>query len=464
VTEATTQAPQDGSAAPQAGAGGGLARRALSASAIEVSTYGVAQVIRLASSMILTRILFPEAFGIMAMLSVVLYGLHMLSDVGILQAVIQSERGEEPAFLHTAFTMQVMRGVGLWLTACLITWPIALLFKEPQLHWIIPAGALGSVLYGFTSMRLCLLRREMRPLPIAILELTSQVLGTAATVFAAHVLRLGVAALVVGTLANSIIHTAGSHLLRHPHRDRFAIEPRARHEILNFGRWIFASSAVTLIAGRGDQIMLGRLLGAVNLGFYNIALTLAEAPEALAQRVIGGVFYPLYARIYNERPEDLPRAYYRSRLAFDAALQTSLGGLFALAPWIIDLLYDDRYQAAYPMLQVLALRTAFGLMAVPCETCLTARGLSVYGFRRNLFVAVSVLVFLPLGNWIAGAQGVLWGTALSRVAALVALWPAARAYGILRLERELLVPVFLALGYGLGTGCLWLLRAWTPWG
>jgi O-antigen/teichoic acid export membrane protein len=472
VSEATTEAPEEGQPAPESGQaapprvseGGGLARRALSASAVEVTTYGLAQIIRLGSSMILTRILFPEAFGIMAMLSVVLYGLHMLSDVGILQAVIQSERGEEPAYLHTAFTMQAIRGVGLWLLACLLAWPTALLFNESQLIWIIPIGALGSVLYGLTSMRLCLLRRAMRPLPIAIIELTAQVLGTAATVFAAYVLELGVAALVVGTLANSIVHTAGSHLLRHPHRDRFAIEPRARHEILHFGRWIFASSAVTFVAGRGDQVVLGRLLGAVNLGFYNIALTLAEAPEMLAQRVIGGVLYPLYARIHNERPHDLARAYYRSRLAFDAVLQTSLGGLYALAPWIIDLLYDDRYQAAYPMLQILALRTGFGLMAVPCETALTARGLSVYGFRRNLFVAVSVLLFLPIGHWIAGVEGVLWGSALSRIAALVALWPAARAYGILRIERELLVPVFLGMGYLLGTGCLWLLRAWTPWG
>jgi O-antigen/teichoic acid export membrane protein len=459
VSEASTPAaPSDSPPAAPAGVlDGGLARRALSASAIEVTTYGLAQVIRLGSSMILTRVLFPEAFGIMAMLSVVLYGLYMLSDVGILQAVIRSERGEDPAFLHTAFSMQAIRGLVLWLMACVLAYPMSLMFKEPSLVWIIPSGSFGTAIYGVTSMRIPLLRREVKPLSIAIIELSSQVLGTIATVFAAVVLKMGVAALVVGTLANAVVHTSGSHLLRHPHRDRFAMEPRARQEILNFGRWIFASSAVTFVAGRGDQVVLGRLLGAVNLGFYNIALTLAEAPELLAQRVIGGVFYPLYSRIHNERPQDMQSAYYRSRLAFDALLHTSLGGLYALAPWIIDLLYDDRYQAAYPMLQILALRTAFSLMAVPCETCLTAQGLSVYGFRRNLFVAVSVVVFLPIGHWLAGPPGVLWGSALSRIAALVALWPAARAYGILRLERELLVPVFLVLGYLIGTGCLWVL-------
>jgi O-antigen/teichoic acid export membrane protein len=304
----------------------------------------------------------------------------------------------------------------------------------------------------------CLMRRHLRPLPIAILELSAQVSGMLATVIAAHFFHLGVSALVVGTLTNSFVHTGGSYLIPHPHKDRFGIEPQAKQEIFNFGRWIFLSSAVTFFAGRGDQFVLGRLLGAANLGLYNIALTLAEAPEALGTRVIGGVLYPLYARIYNERPDELPRAYYRSRLGFDALSHTALGGLYALAPFIIGVLYDERYKEAYTMLQILALRTAFSLMAVPCETCLTARGLSVYGFRRNSFVAVSVLVFLPIGHHFWGTSGVLWATAVSRIAALVALWPAARAHGILRLERELLVPVFLGFGYVLGTGLMWVLR------
>jgi O-antigen/teichoic acid export membrane protein len=443
---------------------GGLARRALSASAIEVTTYGLAQIIRLGSSLILTRILFPEAFGIMTMLSVVLYGLHMLSDVGIMQAVVRSEHGAEPKFLHTAFTMQAMRGVGLWGIASLLAWPISYFFHEPQLMWLLPLGALGSVLYGLSSMKLCLMRREVNPLPIALNELASQVLGVVATVCFAYYLELGVLSLVLGTLVNSVIHTLGSHLVRHPHKDRFGVDPAARKEILQFGQWIFASSAVTLVAGRGDQFLLGNLLGATNLGLYNLALTLADAPDALAQRVVGGVLYPLYAKIFNERPGDLPSAYFRSRLAFDSLVHTALGGLYAVAPWLIKVLYDPRYEAAYPMLQILALRTALGLMATPCETALTARGLSVYGFRRNLFVALGVVAFLPLGYWLAGAQGVLWGTVLSRFAGLLAVWPAAREHGILRLWRELLVVAFLGAGYLLGAGFLWLLQVLTPWG
>src|SRR5262245_60330970 len=192
--------------------------------------------------MIWTRILFPEAFGIMAMLSLLLFGLHMLSDVGIAQAVIQNERGDEPAFLHTAFTLQALRGVGLWCVAALLAWPMSLLFHERALLWIVPTGALGSLLYGVTSMRHSLMRRHIRPLPIAIIEISAQLGAMLTTVVAAKYFGLGVSALVLGTLANSVIHTGGSYLIPHPHRDRFGIEPRAKQEIFTFGRWIFLAS------------------------------------------------------------------------------------------------------------------------------------------------------------------------------------------------------------------------------
>ena len=69
----------------------------------------------LASNLILTRLLFPEAFGLMALGSVVLVGLQMFSDAGIGPSIAQSPRGDDPEFLDTAWTAQVLRGVILWL-------------------------------------------------------------------------------------------------------------------------------------------------------------------------------------------------------------------------------------------------------------------------------------------------------------------------------------------------------------
>jgi O-antigen/teichoic acid export membrane protein len=333
--------------------------------------------------------------------------------------------------------------------ASLLAWPVSALFREPALLYMIPVGSASTLIQGLGSMRFLLLRRHLRVAPIVVLDVGTQIVGIAVSITLAWA-GMGVWALVVGTLVSAGTHTAFTFFLPGTHRDRFRVDPAARHEVLHFGRWIFASSAVTFAAGRGDQFVLGRLLGAASLGVYNIALALAELPDALLGRLIEGVLYPLYSRVHNERPADLPRIYYRSRLVLDACVHTGLGALVALSPWIIQLLYDRRYQGAAPMLQIVALRTSLTVLASPCENVLFSSGFSMYAFRRNLAVAIVTFIAMPIGHLVAGATGLLWGTTLARVAALVVLWPAAHRIGCWRLHRELLFLPLLGLGYGVG--------------
>lgn len=437
-------------------AGERLSRVIATSAVVEATGFGTAQLIRLVSNLILTRILFPSAFGLMAMLSLILYGLVMLSDVGLQQAVIRSPRGDDPEYLDTAWTIQALRGVMLWIASCAVAWPISVLFRERVLLAIIPVGAAVTLLNGLASTRILTLRRRLRPLPIVVLELCAQVAGVVGMIALARG-GLGVWALVAGTIITAVIHTGFSYALPGTHRERFRIDRSCRDEISGFGRWIFASSAMTFVAGRGDQFIVGRALGTASLGLYNIGLNLAELPDALVNRLTGSVLFPLYARLLNERRREFTKAYYLSRAVFDTLVHAGLGGIAALAPWIIHVMYDARYQGAAAMLRLLAVRCSIGLWATPCEVALVAMGLSKYGFRRNLFVAVATMVCMPVGAAVGGPTGLIWGSAVARVAGIAALWPAAREQGVLHLGRELLVPAMLAAGFGLGTGLLWIL-------
>ena len=98
--------------------GSSLTARALRSALFTLGGFGSAQLIRLASNLILTRLLFPEAFGMMALTMVFLQGLQMFSDVGVAPAIQQSKRGDDADFLDTAWTIQVVRGLCLWLAAC----------------------------------------------------------------------------------------------------------------------------------------------------------------------------------------------------------------------------------------------------------------------------------------------------------------------------------------------------------
>ncbi|HZJ69863.1 MAG TPA: oligosaccharide flippase family protein, partial [Planctomycetota bacterium] len=93
-----------------------------------ILAHGGSQLLRFASNIVLARLLFPEAFGLMAIVNALLQGLHLFSDIGIGPSIIQNARGNDPAFLNTAWTVQVVRGTVLWLVACAIALPAAIFY------------------------------------------------------------------------------------------------------------------------------------------------------------------------------------------------------------------------------------------------------------------------------------------------------------------------------------------------
>src|SRR5436190_19575910 len=132
-------------------AGESLRGRAIKSSVWMMIGWALGQVIRFGGNLILSRLLFPELFGLMALVNVFFQGLQMFSDVGIGPAIIQNKKGDEPRFVNTAWTIQCARGFVLTLVGCLLAWPIAKFYREPRLVWLFPLVAANAALAGFNS-------------------------------------------------------------------------------------------------------------------------------------------------------------------------------------------------------------------------------------------------------------------------------------------------------------------------
>ncbi len=83
--------------------------------------FGTFQVLRFGFNLVLTRLLLPEVFGLMALVDLFIIGLHMFSDVGLGLSIVRSQRGDDPHYLNGAWSLQVVRGFCLWLGAA--PWP-----------------------------------------------------------------------------------------------------------------------------------------------------------------------------------------------------------------------------------------------------------------------------------------------------------------------------------------------------
>jgi O-antigen/teichoic acid export membrane protein len=421
----------------------------LRGSMFEIVGYGTQQVLRLASNLVLTRVLFPAAFGTASIVIVILTGLVMLSDIAVQSCVIQSPRGDEPSFLNTAFTVQAGRGALVAVIMVLLAKPASWFYRQPELEHLIQFGAVQLVLNGLHSTSVVTLRRKLRLGWVNGLDLFQTVVAFPITFLLARVFP-GAWALVGGMVIASALYTIATHLLPIGYRNRFHWDKTALAELSRFGRWVFGSSAVGFFGGQADRILMGRFLGAAWLGIYSVAANLSDAVGVVVGRLVNGVMFPVLSEAARAPGADIAKLYDGVRRRLDVVSMTTTGFLAGTGAWIVHLLWDDRYAAAGWILQILCVRVAITAILGPSETCLFALGQTRYGFQRAVTRLVAAALFMPVGWFAGGVQGVIWGTVATEAATAFAIWPAAKRFGVLRLRRELQAVALFALAFALG--------------
>ena len=125
-------------------AGSGVRLELLESTAIRatfwtVMEYGCSVILRVVNSLVLTRLLVPEYFGLMALVMTLVVGVGLMSDFGLGPSVIRSPQGDDPNLLNTVWTLQVVRGFIILAVLRLLTWPMARIYREPRLLSLLPA-------------------------------------------------------------------------------------------------------------------------------------------------------------------------------------------------------------------------------------------------------------------------------------------------------------------------------------
>ena len=389
-----------------------MARIVRSASWIMVG-YGMSQALRLASNLILTRLLFPEAFGLMALVTMVTIGLSLFSDLGIRPAISQSKRGDDPDFLNTAWTFQVIRGFVLFGLTWVLAAPLAAFYNEPLLASYLPVAGLSLVFFGFQPTRVATAQRHLALGRVTALDLASQVIGLSVMITLAWATR-SVFALVIGGVFQALVLLALNHLFLPGERNRFRWDMTAVRELFGFGKWIFLSTAFFFFTTQGDKAVLGKFLSLELLGIYNIGYFLASFPIALGIHVAHRMLIP----VYRERPpgESADNFLKLARMRHVASFGlTSMMFVMALAgPWLVEFLYDDRYTLAGGILVLMSIVKMIQGVGVTYDNAALAAGDSRQFFVFNASRAVLQMTFLIAGvSWFGLIGGILgFGLAL----------------------------------------------------
>ena len=360
-----------------------------------IAGYGASQILRFGNNLILARLLIPDLFGLMALVNVFIIGLHLFSDIGIGQSIIQNKRGDDPVFLNTAWTMQAIRGVVLWIGSLLIAYPISVLYNEPQLKLLIPVVALGTVVSGFNSTSMYTLSRQIALGKLAAFELGGQIVGLVVTIIWAWFDR-SVWALVSGGLVSSVVQLAWSHRLVPEYSDRFAWDKEAAKSIFSFGKWIFLGTLLTFFATQSDRLILGKLVPFRLLGVYGIAFGLADIPRQVILALSGKVIFPAFAKMV-----DLPRETFRAkilknRLPLLLALAVGLTFLISFGDIVIKFLYKPSFHDAAWMMPIIAMGIWHTSLYCTVSPALLAVGKPIYNAQGFFFTFLTITIGLPL--------------------------------------------------------------------
>lgn len=410
------------------------------------------QGLRFASNLILTRLLFPEYFGLMALVSVFMQGLDMVSDVGIGLSVVQDKRGAEPRFLNTAWSIQVLRGWMVYVAALALTWPVAHFYGKPELYYLLPVAAIGTAIGGFNSINLHLLSRRVALGRIAALNIGSQVLTIGVTIALAWLFR-SVWALVFGSLAGYAIKCAFSFVLCPGPPNRFAWDPEIARSLVRFGKWILISSLLGFVVSRFDSLSLGAYMTATVFGVYTIASNLAIVGIGVLNNLASRVLFPIYSRLAEMGTEHLRQRTFRVRGALILLSVPAYCLLSVFGQQVIDLLYPVEYTEAGWMLRILA----FGAVGTAVSCTIGPVLLAVGDSFRFMLVLVSKTVVLvacmAVGNVYYGAAGAIVGFALSDYLMYPILAISVRKYGVW-------LPALDLAGFAAGAVCAALGYYW----
>ena len=414
--------------------------------------HGLAQLLRLGSNLILTRLLAPELYGVMAVGYVVMTGLAMFMDIGLNSGAIRSTRGDEPSFLNVGWVVQIARGVlitvgGLATAAALkasagVGWlPAHSVYTDPRVPLLVAVISVSGLITGFESTKAWWARRHLSLGILTKVEVISQLATTAFVLLWASISPT-IWALAGGAIFGAAVQTALSHAMLPGPPNRFEWNPAYFREIVHFGKWVFLSSSFTFLLANGDRLLLGGMLDGKAMGYYTIALLLTGAIQSALGRVVGYAVLPALSEVFRDRPADLRKTLYRIRRPIDLVCLLASGSLVIMGEPIVKLLYDPRYQPAGWMLSVLAV-TLVATRLDAFDQALIAMGRVKLLSLLNGIRLVTSYCLIPAGYLLQGIHGAIIAVAVAALVNALSVLAMQHRLGLLEPKRELMaLPIF----------------------
>jgi PST family polysaccharide transporter len=363
---------------------------------------------------VLSRQLEPQAFGLVALASVVIDFARRAVDGGFAEAVVQ--RGEvDQEHLDTAFWTGFVTGTVLAALLVALAGPIAGAFGEPELAPVLRWLSLGFVVRGLSSTQQALLVRSLRFRQLATRTLVAE-LAAGSVAISLALTGWGVWALVGQSLAAGVFGVVTLWSVA-SWRPGLAFRWSHFRELSLFGANIVGFKLLNVLMQRADSFLIGSFLGTVALGYYSVAIRIFHAISKILTGVMNAVAFPVFSRLQDDR-ERMRRAFYEATQLTSLVTLPAFLGLAAIAPDAIPFAFGEQWGPSVPVMRVLA---AVGIL----QTLTQFNGSVIKAVGKPSW-RLGIAVLQTVGTWLAVLAAVRSGitaVALASVAVGIALYP-----------------------------------------
>ncbi|MEM9562781.1 MAG: lipopolysaccharide biosynthesis protein [Actinomycetota bacterium] len=363
------------------------------------------QVTRIMATIALARLLTPEIFGIVALVTVVTgFFERVLGDTGTSAAIVR-EKELTQKLASSVFWFNVSLGTTTTTLFVVLGPLIARALGEADATPYVRALGFTALINSFSYVQQSMLRRQGRFRPLAVSVYTN-VAATSAISIALAAAGWEVWALIVGTLAGSVLGVAmiwqasgwrpGLHFKR---ADLMLIS--------NFSANISAYNFFGYFVNSGDRLIVGRLIGAEALGYYGMSNRLMRYPVQSGIRPFKEVVLPMLSKLQDDHPA-LGRVYIRSLSALFFVVMPTTVSISVLADPLVRGLLGDQWIPAIPIVSIIAIVATLQALTVTTGSLFAVAGRTDLWLRWGVFsAAVTMACYFAGSFW--GVEGVAWG-------------------------------------------------------
>lgn len=393
------------------------------------------QAVSIGFSVFIARLVTPTEYGLIGMLTVLSGFAFTIGEGGIGAALIYLGRNDQET-LSTAFWLQFAINIAFTILFFCVSEPIAQFYDTPALA---PLTRLMSILFVIQSLgqvQVARLTQDMNFKAIAIATFVATLASSACALLLA-LQGWGVWALAWQAIANVVIMLVATSIYSR-WRPQFVFSFKMARQIASYSLYLLGNNTINYWLRNGDNLLIGKFLGASPLGLYNRAYSLMLLPLGNIGSVLGQVMFPTLSRMRDDRPAF--RAMYLQSLRVIAFVTFPImGGLSILAGPLLLLLYGSQWVGAVPVLQVLSLVGLLQCIIFPVGWIYNALGHNRAQFTATLILA-PIFIVLIFGGLRYGLMGVTWGYAIwAVISALLNIHMAGRLIGVSISEYILLV-------------------------